>query len=408
MRKWALGAVFLSIIAGQIIRIPITGQGGGILASDIAAGILILTTVLRVLFGAVSLHAIMRPVQVYSAYILPFFVFSLGALAIHGLLLGAGAFSVALLYLIRLFALSLLFPVFLLSGAAPDGRRFLRRGFVAIYWVLIALGYGQIVLFPSLVGNINGWDPHVNRMIATWFDPNFFGAFIALGMLPALYYSRAKIGMFAISFGALLLTGSRSSWVAFAGACAVTGFLALIPVSLTKTWKNTLGIALFACTLCVLLVVGAFPDRVAHFFTHDPTIALRADAYRVVWHRLVEPHVVFGVGYNAYQFSAKNAGLIADFSIHSRAGSDSSIFTLLVTGGIIGTCLFLMPIAIAVYWHGVQWLLRRRTQSLLFIWSASALFIHAQFENSLLYPHLLIVFLLISALCMLRPANVHI
>ena len=399
--RWALGAIFLSVAAGQLIRIPLMGQGGGILVSDIALAMCIISTVTSVLFGRISTYSALRAFKMYCAFLLPFFVFSLAILLFHERSLGLQSFGIAFLYWARLFEISLLFPILLVFGYMNNGKKLLQRSFSATYYLLLGLGYAQLALFPSLVGNVNGWDPHIHRMVATWFDPNFFGAFIVIGMFPVVCWSRVKFPAFLFACGALLLTSSRSSWIAFAVACIVIVSIALLTSSLHKSWKNALQIFFILFVLCAVLVTTVFSSRVTKLFTHDPTAMLRTQAYTQVWHRLVEPNIFFGVGYNAYQFSAKKVGLIEDFSIHSRAGSDNSIITLLVTTGIIGTFLFLLPIFIGVYWHTAQWILHRRKDSLLFIWSASALVVHSQFENSLLYPHLLIQFLIISALSIL-------
>ena len=376
---------------GQVWRIPLSNQGGGLLISDIVLVASLAYGVITILFGVIPLQGTLKALRVYAYTVLPFFLWVFAVLAYREHMLGVHSFLIALLYALRLLAISLLLP--LLACLVSPGVA--QKVFVWMYCVLIVLGYAQLVVFPSLVGNVNGWDPHIHRMVATWFDPNFFGAFIAMGILPALYWSRGNIVVLAVSMSALALTGSRSSWLAVIVACIVVAFVYLLRGSLAPHWRKGALIALLAGGVACIAVSGIFSDRISHFFVHDPTVALRSAAYTETWHRLVEPNMLFGVGYNAYQFSAKSAGLIQDFSIHSRAGSDNSGITLLVTTGIIGTTLFFLPFIAGVYWHGKQWLLRKRGQSLLFFWSLVVIIVHAQFENSLLYPHLLMTFIVI-------------
>ena len=381
-----------TVIVGQIGRIALSNQGGGLLISDIVLVVSLAYGVIAMLLGIIPLHGVFRALKGYAYTTSPFFLWVLAVLAYREHMLGVHSFFIALLYALRLLAISLLFPLLSCLVSA----RVAQKAFVWMYCTLIAIGYAQLVVFPSLVGNINGWDPHIHRMVATWFDPNFFGAFVAMGILPALYWSRRNIAVLALSMGALALTGSRSSWIAVMIACIVVVFVYLLRGSLAPHWKKGAGIALLAGGIVCMAVAGIFFDRISHFFVHDPTVALRSAAYTETWHRLVESNMFFGVGYNAYQFSAKSAGLIQDFSIHSRAGSDNSGITLLVTTGIIGTTLFFLPFIAGVYWHGKQWLLRKRGQSLLFFWSLVVIMVHAQFENSLLYPHLLMTFIIIA------------
>ncbi|MEK7499996.1 MAG: O-antigen ligase family protein [Patescibacteria group bacterium] len=147
--------------------------------------------------------------------------------------------------------------------------------------------------------------------------------------------------------------------------------------------------------LITLVIIATFAgvvlqERAKQIFFHDPTVSIRITAYKDVWRRLVEPHVFLGVGYNAYQVAAKDAGLISDYHIHSRGGSDSSILTLLVTTGLIGTALFFIPLLLGFIRH----------YSLIYVWATVFLLVHSQFTNSLLYPHLLIPYILIVVLAL--------
>lgn len=381
-----------TICVGQLARVPLAQQGGGLLVSDIGVGIVLLYGAIAAFLGAVPIGKLIRALRIYCYTVAPFFMWAFSVLVAHEYALGVHSFFIASLYLIRLCALSLLFPLLCLFVSAKAAQ----IAFLWMYGALLALGYAQLAVLPSLVGNINGWDPHIHRMVGTWFDPNFFGACIAMGILPVLYWSRGNIILLAASLGALALTGSRSSWIAVIAAICLTAFVFLLQGSITVYWKKGVYLGLLLGCLSCIGIGSLFFDRISTFFVHDPTVALRATAYADTWHRLVEPNIVFGVGYNAYQFSAKEAGLIQDFSIHSRAGSDNSVVTLLVTTGIIGTLLFFIPFLCGLYWHGRQWLLYKKSNSLVFIWSMIVLVTHAQFENSLLYPHLLMTFILIA------------
>lgn len=391
-------ALYSSIVMGQLLRIPIFGQSGGLLLSDIAVPLFLGCAGLLIMMRAVDTRAIYRAGWMYLTLIGPFFVYSIGILLIHSQSLGGRELAIALLYWLRLWVISLLLPVCIVVLSVQGIKQLFLRGFLITYCLLLSIGYVQLVIFPSLVGNLNGWDPHIHRMIATWFDPNFFGGYIALCIFPVFVWSKRNVFLGIAGIVALILTQSRSAWMAFVIGCVLVGCVVLIRSSLAPLWKKIITIGCVGGCLVVIAIVALAPGRISQLFTHDPTASLRISSYSATWHQLVEPYGVFGVGYNAYQFYAKRAGLIRDFSAHSRAGSDSSIMTLLVTTGIIGTFLFLAPFIVGVWFHVSKWCMGGSKNHLVFLWAAIILLVHAQFENSLLYPHILIPLSLLAAI----------
>lgn len=393
----AFGAIVLgiSLLVGQLFRIPLPGQGGGILISDGAVLLFLFAVGCSVLLGFIPINSTYKPLKVFGVLIIPFTLYAWARLIAHRYGLNQQHFLIALSYLLRLCSILLLLPAYMMVASSKSGKRLLIRVFISTYIALLVLGYAQLFFFPSLAGNSNGWDPHMHRMVATWFDPNFFGAFLVMGALPVLFWSRGNLILLCAILPAIALTSSRSSWVALIITACITLCLWLIPNTLSS--KSRKNIFFLGC-LSILgfgSVIGMFPDRVTKLFTHDPTAELRVEAYKDIWHGLVEPNIVFGVGYNAYQFSAQRAGLVKDFAIHSRAGADNSFMTLLVTVGAIGTALFLFAVIYALYWHIRRWFLVKNEQSLLCVWAIMFLSIHSQFVNSFLYPHLLITLILI-------------
>src|SRR6185295_2604567 len=102
----SVGAItlFASLCIGQLIRIPIGGQGGGLLASDVALIFCMLSVAIAVLFGAIALSSAIRSFKIYCLLILPFFVYSLVLLLMREPSLGIHSFFIAFLYWARLFA----------------------------------------------------------------------------------------------------------------------------------------------------------------------------------------------------------------------------------------------------------------------------------------------------------------
>ncbi len=400
-----LGFLFISLLVGQVVRFALPGQGGGILLSDISSALLIACSSLFLLLG------LMR--QKFSSslltllVILPFLIWSICILIARSSLLGQGEVAIALSYWVRLTVILLLYPIGMAAMGVVGIKGYVRKVFVITYLALVAVGFLQLLWFPSLEGLGGGWDPHNQRMVATWLDPNFFGAFLGIALLPVMVWVRAwkKEGVqvtqmlyFSIVFLAILLTRSRSTYVAAFIALCVCAGIWLLSSYLNPLWKKVVVPLVMTIIIVVGVITAILQERVTQVFLHDPTISLRLEAYGLVWDRIVGPHIFFGLGYNAYQFAARDAGLISDFLIHSRSGSDSSILTLLATTGILGAILFLTPILIGFVWHIRRWLYLGSYQSLAFIWATVFLAVHSQFENSLFYPHLLIAYIFIAIL----------
>ncbi len=387
-----LGLLFGSLVVGQFGRIVLSGQGGGILISDVAVTLFLVGAGICLLLGFMRQKNSRNMLALPS--VLPFLGWSVAVLIARSGSMQYDQLSIAVFYWLRLASILLLYPAGMVIMSTEGTKYYAKQVFIYAYAALVALGFIQLLLFPNLEGLGGGWDPHMGRMVATWLDPNFFGAFLALALPAILSWMRLpdilRLVFFVTSFVAILLTKSRSTYIAGAIALCVCGVVWLFSAKLSREWKKIV-IPLLVTIFILCGFAGVLlQERATQIFIHDPTIVLRIEAYRAVWERLVEPNIIFGVGYNAYQIEAQKAGLISNFLIHSRSGSDSSILTLLVTTGIVGTALFLIPMLSGLVWH----------RSLLFTWATVFLLVHSQFENSLLYPHLLIPYILIAILAL--------
>lgn len=399
--------VLVSLLAGQVLRVSLPGQGGGVIISDVFSVLFVIGVGALMLLGGISGR---RALAIRSVLVVvPFLLWGLFVLFVRSGALGQDNLSIALLYWIRLASILLIYPagaVVLMNGRIQESAK---QAFVYTYIGLLVLGFLQLLFFPSLEGLSGGWDPHIGRMVATWLDPNFFGAYLVLALPSTVFWLRMRseqglrmmrILVFLVGMCAILLTKSRSTYVGALIALVVCGGVWLLSSSLSRSWKKIM-IPVALTALIVLGISGIMlRERATQIFLHDPTVTLRLEAYQGVWERLVVPNIFFGVGYNAYQFAAQDAGLVSSFLIHSRSGSDSSILTLLVTTGLVGTALFLTPIFVGVAWHIRRWSQLRSYNSLFFIWATVFLLVHSQFENSLLYPHLLIPYIFIALLAL--------
>jgi O-antigen ligase len=396
----------LSIVAGQLVRLPLPGQGGGVLLTDAAVMLLLIALTLR-LIGKKHLKP---ELSILLSGILAFLIYALYIAWLRIGNLSAAEFLVAFAYWVRLAAYLTLFPL-LLQAASTNTQMYkaTKQSFFFAIMALVVFGLIQYVWVPD-INNLqgSGWDPHEHRLVSTWLDPNLIGLLFVMA-IPALcmkyiqthqYRHLIYVGLTAL---ALLLTASRSSFLAAAG------FLAVLYVapwvyrrSLVVSARLTLITAQVAVVLALVAVVIIFPNRFAGLINADATVNLRAQALSATIRSIVEPNAIMGVGYNAYQFAAKQAGLVSDFSIHSRAGSDNSILTLWATTGAVG--LFLGGLTFT--WLMVI-ILKQSPQQTFFAWALCATilaaFIHSQFVNSALYGHLLISIMLLSTYYLSSP-----
>jgi len=288
-------------------------------------------------------------------------------------------------------------------------------GGMTISMLLICLfGFLQLKFFPSFLElglYLEGWDPHIGRLLSTWFDPNFIGGYLAfmLGLTIALgLYFRHKenkkwflifAGLSAIGLIALYLTFSRSGYLAM---IMTLGLLALF-----RSRK------LLIAGIVIVFLAFTFSPRVQERSLEawdsgkaligldsqqplDPTAELRVWSWRFAW-EMIEDHPWIGVGYSryAYEINERGHGLLSD---HASGGSDSSLLTIWATSGVFGLLSYL-AIGFVGAVVGIRRMFRKNDfKSYLnagLVAGFGGLMIHSVFVNSLLFP-LMMVYLLIG------------
>jgi putative inorganic carbon (hco3(-)) transporter len=272
--------------------------------------------------------------------------------------------------------------------------------------LIAATGFIQLAVYPDL-GKLEefGWDPHINRLVSTWLDPNFIGGFLAFitcvifGVAAYVKKSRAKITLYivtAILLAALFLTYSRSAYLAAGAGVTVLGIL--------KSRK-----LLIAFLVIFILAIGLSPraeERVTDlgvsinsfiFNTSDnpdPTARLRIKSWEQTI-ELISKRPLLGSGYNTLRYVNYNEGYVSDPKIHSASGSDSSLLTVLATTGVIGLIPFIwfyLSIVVAAFnnWRDKKLTGFARGISLGLFAGIISLFCHSLFVNSLFFPQILI------------------
>lgn len=268
------------------------------------------------------------------------------------------------------------FVSLILSGFKPGGEylvRFLayslllglkaeRRYLLFFSGAIASLGWLQYLLLPDtrFLLALN-WDDHYYRLISTLFDPNFTGIILVLGLVLTYFSYPRSWRLYLLHLSALLLTYSRSSYLALLAAAL---FLALIK---KKLKLFLLGFSALSLVLLALPRPGGEGVKLERVFS----IEQRFDSYREgvsLW--LKSP--IFGLGFNTLRYYR------SDPISHAAAGLDSSLLFVLVTTGAVGLLAYLN--LLKFLWQ----------KSLLLRVSLIALLVHSLFVNSLFYAFTLI------------------
>lgn len=382
-------AALLSTLAlGQVARFGFFGGSANILPTDLLLPAVLGAWLLARLIGGQIPIVRSRLLAAALAWLVAM-VLSL-ATGLPRLNLGAGDNLVAALYAARWV---LYFGAFLLTADAvrtePQARR-VTFTLLAVGLLVAGLGFIQLAVFPDFSSMVpKGWDPHVGRLLSTWFDPNFVGGFFAFLLLVALgiaWESRGTLRAVlltavAVLLAALLLTYSRS---AYAGLLVGGGLFALLRARVLLVVGALAGLIVFA-------TVPRIQERVIGVRSVDETAQLRI----VSWNNALEvfrDRPLTGVGYNAYRFAQVEYGFLTDPAEHSAGGSDSSILTVAVTTGVFGLAAYgwLLAAQLATAWSGARATGFRRGLSLGATCGLVALIVHGQFINGLLFPHLML------------------
>lgn len=288
-------------------------------------------------------------------------------------------------------------------------KKTLFGGMIASMILICLLGFLQLIYFPNFLElgmYLQGWDPHIGRLLSTWLDPNFIGGYLAfiLGITISLglYYRHHKNNKMFVVMGlisvlglmALYMTFSRSGYLALMATLAVLAFF--------KSRK-----LLVAVLLIVVLAFSLSPrvqERTGEAWNSgksllglnsqyalDPTAELRVWSWSFA-REIIADHPIIGVGYGryAYEVSSRGHGLMSD---HSIGGSDSSLLTIWAQTGIVGIISALL-IGVAALFTSLKRIIKKNDYRSYFdagiLSSFCGVMIHSLFVNSLLYPLMMV------------------
>ncbi len=396
-----MGILFLPVI-GELYRLPVGGDTGTLI-SDVAIGVLaILWAVEKIrLKKPFPKNEILKPLMLFCLVAAFSLLFSLTFLKFTEVAAGS-------LYLFRFIEYVLLGVITLDSVKTPKDAHHILTAMAISALIITVAGFIQLIVYPDM-GKLEeyGWDPHQNRLVSTWLDPNFIagllGFMLSIAAAGALYaksfMKRIVIVIIVAVFAvALFLTYSRSGYVAAAAALGIVGIL--------KSRKLLIGsIIVMIVGLNFLPRAQERVDDLMHsiqsfvFNTNenpDATARLRI----VSWNQtieLIQKRPLLGSGYNTLKYVKYDEGFVRNTEIHSASGSDSSLLTIAATTGIMGLVPFML-----LYWNMLKlsfqnWKNKKIPAEWqgyglgLFAGTIGLLF-HSLFVNSLLFPQIMIFF----------------
>lgn len=394
---WGLIILLLLPVAGEFSRMVFAGRS--IVINDLLVPIFDLAALIHLNQRVPSLDRLppLKPLLVFlgiAAFSLLLSLFALPPLEV----IQSG------LYLVRLLLYVALFPITYLLLSPSNSRSFI--WWIAVAALLIALGgFLQLQFLPDLeaLAKAAGYDPHINRLVGTWLDPNFIGGFFAfislflISVALAEKSPRSKITLFLISavlLIALFFTYSRSAYLAFAAGIFLLGLIKARKLLIIILLIGTIGLAASdrAQQRVGELVTSVYSVLFNTSENPDPTARLRIQNWEQTV-EMIKQKPFLGHGYNTLTYVKLSEGYVQDEEVHSASGSDSSFLTVLATTGIIGLFFFLWFCFVLLRDSLKSWLHARQdftgAVGLGLFTGLIALLIHCNFVNSLFFPQIM-------------------
>ncbi len=235
----------------------------------------------------------------------------------------------------------------------------------------IIFGLIQYFIWPNFTYfSIHNWDPHLYRLVSTYYDPTFT-ALIFLLFMANIYFQKInikfKIAILTISYIAFALTYSRASFISF---FILFSYIALI----NKNLKLFIFISFISISTIFIL-----PRQEGEGTKLERTSSIKAkiDNYQEAF-TLYKQNPILGIGYN----NISQARLVKNPQSHANNSFDGSLMNILITTGPIGLLLFIFGLKYIFFKSNLL------TQS-----SLISILFHSLFTNSLFYSFVLLVFI---------------
>lgn len=372
--KWVKILFFISLLFGTVVSVTVL-PGVTLYLHDF---FLVLLLVYSFCIKTKQKHS-----AKLTPYILGFIAVSLLSLIINSNRLSLPDLGISSLYLIRWILYTGIY--FMILRKQINTASWL----IGLFGVGVsygAIGLFQFFLYPDLRNLMYlGWDPHYYRLFSTILDPNFAGIIFVCTIFLGLYmYLQKKskwiLGISLIPFIALVLTFSRSSYLAF-----FVGSVALALLE-KKRKEFIIGFVLFV----VLFFAIPNPGRDLLHMDRMATSIARIENWQESL-TLIQKSPIFGNGFNTLRYIQNQSPTDALVS-HAGAGVDNSFLFILATTGVVGFGVYIWLLVVMTR-HASH--MRRlgsdaRVLGHVVLASFVSLYIHSQFINSLFFPQVMI------------------
>ncbi len=233
---------------------------------------------------------------------------------------------------------------------------------------LIFIGVGQYLLSPDFRSwRVLGWDPHMYRLVGSFYDPGFLATlYLLFFIFWSTYWKAAKsLGWLTLSMIAVGLTYSRANWL-----------LALISIVLVYWKSKTRSLAFLL--IAVVILISVLPRNTSEGTRWQRSASIRGrflNSQQAI--KIIRHHWLLGVGYNNLS-AAKNSAI--NKNSHSLGGFENSYLFVLATSGLIGFLAF----SYFLFWMWQKSSSRQR--ALLAVFALSGLFNNTLFYSLIVWP----------------------
>lgn len=389
----------LSIIPGQVLRLPFFFEYGAVNLTDL---IIISTDIFFVIYFLTIKRSIHFSKKVFPAFVI-FFCWAITTNIFSLTIFDLNQTLSSSFFLLRFLSYFFISQVILNCIDKEKIANWLNL-ITFTGFVFILFGFFQLLFFPDLTSlTAYGWDPHQKRIVSTVLDPNFAGlifVFIFTISTTSLLFLKKTLNsnlnknylffflILIFSITSVILTFSRSSYLALISAAFAIGLI--------KSPKIFFLTIIFF--IISFLTIPQVKNRIVGAIALDDT----AQARIISWENAItvfKNQPVFGVGFNNYRYAQAKYQLFehpSQIELHSSSGSDSSILLVAATTGIIGLLLFLFLILTILF--SVLKKPMNNPINLITLSVLLTLTVHSQFVNSFFFPQISILFWIIFGL----------
>ncbi|HHD2753324.1 TPA: O-antigen ligase family protein, partial [Clostridium perfringens] len=243
-------------------------------------------------------------------------------------------------------------------------------------------------------------DPHINRVISTYLDPNYLSAIliIPINLTLILMLKEKKKLKYLIAFlvlvATLIATVSRSGLIGLVISLGITLAFTMISVN---TKKEIVFHKIILLTFILLIIIvpiviylnldsSRLLQRIIGF-RNDPSAIARFLSWKESFN-IINDNKLIGIGYNMLGFYTGNLRTMTSF------GVDASLLLVAITTGVLGLTLYLSYYIKKIYVL-IKYMRKDKYVFSSLIGITVASLIMSMFNNLLFYPLWIIPFFVI-------------